>query len=322
MSKKTGRREFIQAAGLTAAGLVTATANPVNAAPPAAPAAAPTMGGRFRQLLQKREPFQAIAAYDVFTARMVQDMGFPALFMGGSLTGDFYAMPVWLTDLPQRVAYIRQIAENVDIPTLVDVDDGVDVLRVYRVTKELENARAGAIHILDDLTGPMGQLKGTLPVEKMVDKIHAAVDARSDLCVTVRCGAARPNMEGKEKAIERGVKYAEAGAETIWFSGLAFTDLPQVADAIKIPVTAQFAATNTLAEAKANKIVCCVYASLLQNIAQSAVYDALTELKTTGTMTKAAGGVRLGGRIPPEVRQRLLRTPDAAELGKKYNAGS
>ena len=82
MSKKTDRREFIQAAGLTAAGLVTATASPVNAAPPAAPAAAPTMGGRFRQLLQKREPFQAIAAYDVFTARMVQDMGFPALFMG------------------------------------------------------------------------------------------------------------------------------------------------------------------------------------------------------------------------------------------------
>jgi hypothetical protein len=50
-------------------------------------------------------------------------------------------------------------------------------------------------------------------------------------------------------------------------------------------------------------------------------YDALTELKTTGTMAKASGGVRLGGRIPPDFRARLLRTNDIAERGKKYNAG-
>jgi methylisocitrate lyase len=291
-------------------------------APPAEPAASRTMGGRFRDLLQRREPFETIAAYDVFTARMVEEMGFPALFMGGSLTGDFYAEPVWLTDLSQRVAYVRHIADHVDIPTLVDVDDGGDPLSIYRVTRELERARAGAIHILDNLPGPMGQVPGLLPIEKMIDKIHAAVDSRADLCVTVRCGAAAPNREGRDKAIERGVKYAEAGAETIWFTGMALTDMPAVADAIKIPVTAQLRAVDSVADAKANRVTCCVYASLLQNIAQSAVYDALTELKTTGVMTKTAGNPRTGGHIPPEFRQRLMRAGEVAERGKKYNVGN
>src|SRR5687768_10055484 len=102
MSEKAGRREFIQAAGLTAAGLM-ATSHPVAgaSAEALAPTVAGTMGARFRELLQKREPFETIAAYDVFTARMVELMGFPALFMGGSLVGDFYTEPVWLTTLTE-----------------------------------------------------------------------------------------------------------------------------------------------------------------------------------------------------------------------------
>ena len=213
MSEHNSRREFLQSAGLTAAGVM-AAAYPgagVSLEAAAAPAPAKTMGARFRELLQKREPFAAVAAYDVFAARMVEEMGFQAIFMGGSLTGDFYAQPVWLTDLSERLSYVRHIAEHVDIPTLVDFDDGGDPMSVYRYTKEFERAHIGAVHILDDLVGPMGVAIGVIPVNKMVDKIHAAVDARSDVAVTVRCGAASPNREGKDKAIERGVAYAGPG---------------------------------------------------------------------------------------------------------------
>jgi 2-methylisocitrate lyase-like PEP mutase family enzyme len=153
----------------------------------------------------------------------------------------------------------------------------------------------------------------------MVDKIRAAVDARSDMVVTVRCAAAP--TEGKDRAIARGVAYAQAGAETIWFAGMTFEDYPRVADAIKIPVTAQMAMDTPMATAKASRVTMAVYASLLQNIAQSAVYDALTELKTTGLMVKSAGGVRLGGRIPADFRARVMRVNDINELGKKYNVG-
>ena len=65
-----------------------------------------------------------------------------------------------------------------------------------------------------------------------------------------------------------------------------------------------------------------VYASFLQNIAQSAVYDALVELKSTGMLTRSAKGQRLGGTIPAEVRAKLLRTAEMADRGKKYSAGS
>lgn len=103
------------------------------------------MGARFRELLQRREPFENIAAYDVLTARMVEMMGFPSIFLGGSLVGDFYAEPVWLTSLAERLEYVRQIAEHVDVPTLVDIDDGGDPLVIYRVTKQYEQARVGHV---------------------------------------------------------------------------------------------------------------------------------------------------------------------------------
>jgi 2-methylisocitrate lyase-like PEP mutase family enzyme len=281
------------------------------------------MGARFRALLQKREPFEAVAAYDVFTARMVEMMGFPALFLGGSLVADFYAEPVWLTSLTERLDYARQIAEHVDIPTLADLDAGGDPMVIYRTTKQYERARVGAIHVLDDVVGPTGQVTGVIPVNRMVDKIHAAVDARSDMVVTVRCTAATAaGKETKERAIERGVAYAQAGAESVWFTGLALDDLPRAADAIKVPVTAQMFMDTPMSAAKAAKVTVAVYASLLQNIAQSAVYDALAELKTTGLMMKSAGGVRLGGRIPADVRARLMRNAEVAERGKKYNLGS
>jgi 2-methylisocitrate lyase-like PEP mutase family enzyme len=327
MSNSNGRREFLHAAGVTGAGLL-ATAHPLaqgqTRAPQAEqPAPARTMGARFRELLQRRDPFEAIAAYDVFTARMVEVMGYPALFLGGSLVGDFYAEPVWLTTLSERMEYARQIADHVDIPALADIDDGGDPMVIYRTTKQYERARVGAIHILDDAVGPMGQTVGVIAVNRMVDKIKAAVDARSDMVVTVRCTAAsQTGKETKDQAIARGVAYAQAGAESIWFTGMTFEDLPRAADAIRIPITAQLFMDTTMATAKASRVTVAVYASLLQNIAQSAVYDALTELKTTGTMMKSAGGVRLGGRIPADFRARITRNADIAERGKKYRVGS
>jgi 2-methylisocitrate lyase-like PEP mutase family enzyme len=321
MSRKAGRRAFIQAAGVTSAGLLAGSR--VLAQAPGAPAEARTMGARFRQLLQRREPFEAVAAYDVFTARMVETMGFPSLFLGGSLVGDHFAEPDWLTTLSDRIDYARHIAENVDIPIMADIDEGGDPMVIYRTTKRYEKARVGAIHILDDDTGAMGRQIGVIPTAKMVDKIHAAVDARSDLVVTVRCTAATAaGGESKERAIERGVAYAQAGAETIWFMGMTFDDLPRVAGAVKVPITAQLFMDTTMAAARAARVTVAVYASLLQNIAQSAVYDALTELKTTGVMAKSAGGVRLGGRIPADVRAKILRTNEITERGKKYNVGT
>jgi methylisocitrate lyase len=322
MAQGTGRREFLQSAGLTAAAGLIATPNPLEAvasAPAADPVAPKTMGARFRELLQKRAPFENVAAYDSFTARMVELIGFPSIYLGGSLAAEHHTQPAWLVSVGERLEYFRKISENVDIPTLVDVEGGGDPATLYRTTKQFEAARAGGIHFVDNIVGSLGVVTGVLPVDKMVDKIHAAVDARSDMVVTVRCTAAM--QEGKDKAIERGVAYAKAGAETIWFTGLMFEDYPKVVDAIGIPLTAQVVMDTQKTAITTARITMAVYASLLQNIAQSAVYDALNELKTTGMMVKSAGGVRLGNRIPAEFRARIMRADDIAARGKKYNVG-
>jgi methylisocitrate lyase len=306
---------------LTAAAGLVATGGPLEAAAELAADPVPprTMGGRLRELLSKREPFANIAAYDSFTARMVELMGFPSIYLGGSLAAEHYTQPAWLVTLGERMEYFRRISENVDIPTIVDVETGGDPATLYRTTKHLENARAGGIHFVDQAVGPMGVVSGVLPMDKMVDKIRAAVDARSDMVVTVRCTAAM--AEGKDRAIERGVAYAKAGAETIWFTGFMFEDYPKVVEAIRIPLTAQVVMDTQPSAIRTGRITMAVYASLVQNIAQSAVYDALTELKTTGMMVKSAGGVRLGNRIPAEFRAMIMRAGDIAERGKKYNVG-
>jgi len=81
-------------------------------------------------------------------------------------------------------------------------------------------------------------------------------------------------------------------------------ECPTAAAAIKIPLTSQMFVDTTVAKAKASKVTVMVYATFLQSIMQGAMYDALMELKSTGLMTKAAKGQRLGQGLPADVRAR------------------
>ena len=323
MARKTNRRQFIHAAGLGATGLI-ATAPPISAAAPQpqAPTAPKTMGAKLRELLQKREVFQNIAVYDVMTGRMVEIMGFPSLYLGSTASGEYKGMPDWdLTSISEQIEYFGNIAQNVGIPAIADIDEGGSGLSLYRATKDFERAGLGGIHIVDGVA-KLGQMTGLMSRQSMVDRIRAAVDARSDLVVTVRCqGGAAASKETKEQAIERGAAYAQAGADAVWFTGLQFEDLPKAANAVKVPLMAQIFVDTPVSKPKESRVTIAVYASFLQNIAQGAVYDALAELKNTGMLTKSAKGQRLGGTIPADVRAKLLRTNEMTDRGKKYSAG-
>lgn len=323
MARTTNRREFIQATGLAATGLI-ANAPPLPAAPePQTRPAARTMGARLRELLQRREVFQNIAVYDVITGRMVEFMGFPSLYLGSTASGEHKGMPDWdLTSISEQIEYFGNIAQNVGVPAIADIDEGGSGLSLYRATKDFERAGLGGIHIVDGLA-KMGQMTGLISKGTMVDRIHAAVDARSDLVVTARCqGGAAASRESKEQAIERGIAYAQAGADALWFTGLQFEDLAKAAGAVKVPLMAQIFVDTPVSKPKESRVTVAVYASFLQNIAQSAVYDALVELKNTGMLTKSAKAQRLGGTIPADVRTKLLQTTDLTSRGKKYDSGS
>jgi 2-methylisocitrate lyase-like PEP mutase family enzyme len=232
---------------------------------------------------------------------------------------EFHGEPGWaLTTMTERIEFAGHIAKNVDVPAVADIDDGGEPLTLYRTVKEFERAGLGAVHFGDGIAAA-GRTTGLLSKNQMVDKIRAAADARSDMVISVRLQGL--NMEMMERTLERGVAYAEAGADVLWFVPMPITDMPKAAQVVKVPLTAQLFFDQPLSLAKNNRVTVAVYSSFLQNIAQSAVYDALMELKTTGLLIKSAKGQRLGNTIPAEFRARMLRQAEHTERATKYNVG-
>ena len=190
MASETNRREFVQAAGLAATGLM-AAAGPVAAA--AAPQAAPrSMGARFRALMNGPEPLICPGAYDVLTARLIEVHGFKGAFVGSSAVNqELLGLPDQaIVTVSEIIDYNSVIASNVDIPVLADVDDfGATPLNVYRFAKQAERGGIGCAAFDDRM--PLNRataysVPGVFPKARMIDNIHAAADARTDMVLIAR----------------------------------------------------------------------------------------------------------------------------------------
>ena len=250
---------------------------------------------------------------------MIELMGFRSIYVGGSAMAEYYGEPGWeLTSMTERINFAGHIASRVNVPCVADIDDGGTPLSMYRSTREFEQAGLGGIHF-GDAIAEGGTRTGFYTVNQMVDKIHAAVDARSDLAITVRCQGLRD--EGMDQTLERGAAYSEAGADAIWFVPMALEDQAEAARAVDKPVMAQLFYDQPMSMAVDAGVTMAVYASLVQNIAASAAYDALMEFKNTGTWTQSAKGQRLGNTIPAEFRAMMLRRGEHEARAEEYDVG-
>jgi 2-methylisocitrate lyase-like PEP mutase family enzyme len=215
MAKETNRREFVRVAGLATSGLM-AAAGPLAAAE--VRPASRTMGARFRELMNGPEPLICANAYDVLTARLIEVHGFKGVFVGSSATNqELLALPDQaIVTVSEIIEYDSVIAANVDIPVVADVDDfGATPLNVYRFTKQAE--RGGIACAAFDDRMPLNRataysVPGVLPLARMIDNIHAAADARTDMVLIARCLAPTPNNSYTEM-LDRAAAYAEAGAD-------------------------------------------------------------------------------------------------------------
>lgn len=188
------------------------------------------------QLLRRRitsGPLLVVpGAANALTARLVEEAGFEAVYVtGAGIANTFLGLPdiglVTLTELTAHVAAIRNVT---DLPLIVDADTGFgNAVSVRRTVRDLERAGADGIQLEDQLfpkrCGHFGgkQLVGT---EEMVQKIHAAVDARrdDDLVIVARTDARA--TEGFDAAIERAAAYREAGAD------VTFVEAPQTVEEV------------------------------------------------------------------------------------------
>jgi 2,3-dimethylmalate lyase len=186
-------------------------------------------GGRasLRAMFGAGETVLAPGCYDALGARLVEEAGFPAVYMTGfgSAASHLGRPDVGLMSLPEMVDNARRIASAVDIPVVADADTGYgNSINVIRTVREYEAAGVAAIHIEDQvMPKKCGHMEGKqlVPAGEMVAKVSAAVAARrSDEFLIIARTDARA-VEGLDEALTRAQMYADAGADAL------FVEAPQ-----------------------------------------------------------------------------------------------
>jgi methylisocitrate lyase len=205
-----------------------------------------TPGQKFRQALAEERPLQIPGAINANHALLARNAGYRAVYLsgGGVAAGSLGLPDLGISGLEDVLVDVRRITDVCDLPLLVDVDTGFgsSAFNVARTVRSLIKAGAGAMHIEDQVGAkrcghrPNKEIVGQ---DEMVDRIKAAVDARTDPSFFVMARTDALAVEGFERAIERAVACVEAGADGIFPEAL--TELPmykRFADAVGVPVLA------------------------------------------------------------------------------------
>ena len=203
-------------------------------------------GSRFRQALKEEKPLQIPGAINAYHAILAKSSGFKAIYLsgGGVAAGSLGLPDLGISGLDDVLTDVRRITDVCDLPLLVDVDTGfgASAFNVARTVKSLEKFGAAAMHIEDQVGAKRcGHRPGKELVsrQEMVDRIKAAVDARTDRDFFIMARTDALANEGLEAAIGRAVACAEAGADGIFPE--AITELAmykKFAAAVKVPTLA------------------------------------------------------------------------------------
>jgi methylisocitrate lyase len=201
-------------------------------------------GARLRQAVAEERPLQVVGAINAYHAMMAERTGYRALYLsGGGVAAGSYGVPdLGLTSLNDVLEDVRRITYATALPLLVDADTGWGgAFNIARTVREMQRAGAAGVHIEDQVAAKRcGHRPGKaiVPKDEMVDRIKAAVDARSDdFVIMARTDALA--VEGMDSAIERAVACAEAGADMIFPEAMVELDqYRRFVAAVSVPVLA------------------------------------------------------------------------------------
>jgi 2-methylisocitrate lyase-like PEP mutase family enzyme len=181
---------------------------------------------RLRALLDSGQTIVAPGAFDPLAARLVEEAGFPAVYMTGfGTSAALIGRPdVGLLTMTEMADSAGRIAACVDIPVIADADTGYgNPLNVIRTVGAYEAAGVAGIHIEDQVAPKKcGHMDGKLviPAEEMVAKVRAAVEARTQPEFVIIARTDARAVEGLERALERGRMYREAGADVLFIEAV------------------------------------------------------------------------------------------------------
>ena len=202
-------------------------------------------GARFRAAVDEEHPLQVVGAITAYAARMAQRTGFKAIYLsGGGVAANSLGMPdLGISTMEDVLTDARRIVEATQLPLLVDIDTGWGgAFNIARTIRSFERAGVAAVHMEDQV----GQKrcghrpgKEVVPMDEMVDRVKAAVDARIDAEFVLMARTDAAAVEGIDAAIERAVGYVEAGADMIFPEAMkTLDDYHKFKTAVKVPILA------------------------------------------------------------------------------------
>jgi methylisocitrate lyase len=247
-------------------------------------------GARFRVALQAEKPLQVAGVINAYAARLAQAAGFRAIYLsGGGVAANSLGLPdLGISTMEDVLTDVRRITSAATLPLLVDIDTGWGgAFNIARTIRSMIAAGAAAVHIEDQVGAKRcGHRPGKelVPAEEMVDRIKAAVDARTDPAFVIMARTDALAGEGLARAIERAQAYVTAGADMIFAE--AVTELPQYMEfrkAVGVPILAnitEFGQTpmftrDELASAGIDIILYCCAAYRAMNAAALKVFETI-----------------------------------------------
>jgi methylisocitrate lyase len=247
-------------------------------------------GARLRAALAAEKPLQVVGTINAYAAKLAEATGFRAIYLsGGGVAANSLGVPdLGISTMEDVLTDVRRITNACALPLLVDIDTGWGgAFNIARTVREMAKAGGAAVHIEDQVSAKRcGHRPGKelVPTEEMVDRIKAAVDARSDSQFVIMARTDALASEGPSGAIERAQAYVAAGADMIFAE--AVTDLATYTSfrkAVGVPILAnitEFGKTplftrEELANAGVDIVLYCCAAYRAMNAAALKVYETI-----------------------------------------------
>ena len=202
-------------------------------------------GARFRAALAEEQPLQVMGAITAYAGLIAKRVGYKALYLsGGGVAANSLGVPdLGISTMEDVLTDARRIVDATQLPLLVDIDTGWGgAFNIGRTIRSFINVGVAAVHIEDQV----GQKrcghrpgKEVVPKGEMVDRIRAAMDARTDPDFVVMARTDAAAVEGIDAAIERACAYVEAGADMIFPEAMnTLDDYRRFKAAVKVPILA------------------------------------------------------------------------------------
>jgi methylisocitrate lyase len=206
----------------------------------------PTASAKFIQALADEKPLQIVGTINANHALLAKRAGYRAIYLsgGGVAAGSLGVPDLGITTLEDVLVDVRRITNVCDTPLLVDADTGFgpSAFNIGRTVKDLIKAGAAGMHIEDQVGAKRcghRPNKEIVSKSEMVDRIKAAVDARTDDSFQIMARTDAVANEGIDLAIERVLAYIDAGADLVFPEAITdLNDYKKFAQAVKKPILA------------------------------------------------------------------------------------